>query len=78
MKEGCEVWKLQAPLFSTSDDVHAEVLAYTKNKKKLAVIPMLPSQLDMVFKGEDKIYVLARVKRGVLQIKYKVVDEEDW
>lgn len=56
--KGYEIWKLQAPLFSSSDSVEAEVLAYTENKKKLAVIPMLPPQLDMIFKGEDKEWIL--------------------
>jgi hypothetical protein len=70
-----EIWKLQRPLFSS--DGNGDVMAYTEDKKRTAMIPLPGELVDELFGEEPKIYVLAQVKRGNLCIDKRVA-EQDW
>lgn len=71
-----QIWKLQRPLFASNGD-YGEVMAYPEDRKRLAMIPMAMEDVEMLFEGEPKIYVLGEVKRGNLVVDYKL-PEEDW
>lgn len=69
------IWKLQRPLFSTEEI--PSVMAYTKNKKYTAMVPMSDEQMDDLFGEELKIYIKGSVKNGVIIVKHRVEDQ-DW
>lgn len=71
-----QVWKLQRPLFA-SDGGYGDVMAYPKDRSRLAMIVLPMEDVNLIFEDEPKIYVYGDVKRGNLVVDYKL-PEEDW
>lgn len=74
-----EIWKLQRPLFVSSEEMVNLVLAYTKGKKKLAQIPVDDKTMKKIFGKEDKVYALCHPdKKTNMLVIDQFVEEQDW
>lgn len=72
-----KIWKLQKPLFDSTGGEFPQVMAYTKDKNQMSMIPMGQEIIDEIFGDDAKIYVKATVKNGILKVKRRVADQ-DW
>ena len=70
-----KIWKLQRPL--ATNEEFPTVMAYTKGKKNMAMIPMGEELIEELFGDEVKLYAKARVVNGVLKVKH-LVEEQVW
>lgn len=70
-----QIWKLQRPL--VTNELPPLVMAYTEGKKQMAMIPIPEEFMDELFNGKPKIYVEAKIKNGVLNVKH-VIEEQAW
>lgn len=71
-----EIWKLQRPLFA-SNGGYGDVLAYTEDKTRHAMITLPMEQVEEIFGDEPKIYVVGEVKRGNLVVD-DYAEEQAW
>lgn len=69
-----QIWKLQRPLASNEES--PLVMAYTKKKTSMAMMPMPNEMVEEIFGEELKIYVKARIVNGILKVKRRVEDQE--
>ncbi len=71
-----QVWKVQLPIIQAPANVEATAFIYRKGREDTQFIPLDRDLLEWFRKGENKIYVNARMTKKGLRIVERVAEQE--
>jgi hypothetical protein len=76
-KRKSQTWKLQKPMSLGIEGEMPLVMAYTKGKKNLTMIPLSDDEIDNIFGDAWRLYVKAEIVDGMLKVN-KQIKNQDW